>query len=115
MTNNLIRKGVDFSLIGELKKTGEYITYTPFSFLLKIYSEEPSAFFSGKVWNTALVSGGEELLGEENVAAAKAKTIEQYGNYLNNLVIFTGNRYSDILTLKTAKLAIQFLRKELAE
>lgn len=115
MTNNLIRKGVDLSLIGELKKTGEYITYTPFSFLLKIYSEEPSAFFDGKVWNTTLVSGGEELLGEENVSAAKAKTIEQYGNYLNNLVIFTENKYSDILTLKTAKLAIQFLRKELAE
>lgn len=114
MINMLIQKGVDLSSIAELKKSGEFISYTPFSFLLRIYSEEPEIFFGGKVWNTNLISGGEELLGMEIVAEAKAKIVDQYGNYLKNLIIFVDNRYSDMLTLESAKLSIQFLRKDLS-
>lgn len=114
MTNALIQKGIDLSLIGDLKKSGEYITYTPFSFLLKIYQEEPDIFFGGKVWNAMLVGGGEDLLGAEIIAQAKAKIIDQYGNYLKNLIIFVDNRYSDMLTLESAKLSIQFLRRDLS-
>ena len=114
MTNALIQKGIDLSLIADLKKSGEYIVHTPFSFLMKIYAEEPDHFFGGKVWNTTLVSGGEDLLGPENVAAAKAKILDQYGNYLKNLIIFVENRYSDMLTLESAKLSIQFLRKDMS-
>ena len=114
MTNALIQKGIDLSLIASLKSSGEYVVYAPFSFLLKIYAEEPDLFFGGKVWNTTLVSGGEDLLGPEIVAAAKAKIVDQYGNYLKNLVIFLENRYFDMLTLESAKLAIQFLRKDMS-
>lgn len=114
MTNALIQKGIDLSLIAELKKSGEYIVHTPFSFLLTIYAEEPDSFFGGNVWNTTLVSGGEDLLGPEIVAAAKAKILDQYGNYLKNLIIFVENRYSDLLTLESAKLSIQFLRKDMS-
>ena len=114
MTNALIQKGIDLSLIANLKQSGEYIIHTPFSFLLKVYAEEPDAFFGGKVWNTMLASGGEDLLGPEIVAAAKAKILDQYGNYLKNLVIFVENRYSDMLTLESAKLSIQFLRKDMS-
>ena len=114
MTNTLIQKGIDLSLIAELKKSGEYIIYTPFSFLLKVYSEEPDAFFGGRVWKTMLASGGEELLGPEIVAAAKAKILDQFGNYLKNLIIFADNRYSDMLTLESAKISILFLRKDMS-
>ena len=114
MTNVLIQKSIDLSLIAKLKESGEYIVYTPFSFLLKLYSEEPDAFFGGRVWNTMLISGGEDLLGAEIVASAKAKILDQYGNYLKNLIIFVENRYSDLLTLESAKLSIQFLRKDMS-
>lgn len=115
MTNALIQNGIDLSLIGEFKKSGEYISYTPFSFLLRVYSEEPDIFFGGRVWNTNLVVGGEDILGPEIIASARAKKIDQYGNYLKNLIIFVENRYSDMLTLKSAKISIQFLRKDLSE
>ena len=114
MTNALIQKGIDLSLIADLKKSGEYISYTPFSFLMKIYTEEPDSFFGGKVWNTTLVSGGEDLLGPDIVAVAKAKILDQYENYLKNLIIFAENRYSDMLTLESARLSIQFLRKDMS-
>lgn len=114
MTNRLIQQGVDLSLIADFKKSGEYVTYTPFSFLLTIYREEPESFFDGKVWTTALVSGGEELLGAEIIAQAKAKITDQYGNYLKSLISFVENGYSDLLTLETATLAIRFLRKDLS-
>lgn len=113
MTDALIQKGVDLSMIGKLKKSGEYITYAPFSLIQRIYQEDPDTFFGGKVWNATIANGGEDLLGPEIVAAARAKIVDQYGNYLKNLIIFVENRYSDILTLKSAKLSIQFLRKEL--
>lgn len=114
LTNNLIQKGIDLSLIGELKHSGEYITYAPFSFILKVYQEDPTTFFGGKVWTTALVCGGEDLLGPEIIAQAKEKLISQFGGYLRTLVFFSENRYSDPLTLKSAKLSIEFLRKDLA-
>ncbi len=114
MTYALIQKGIDLSHIADLKRTGEYVIYTPFSFLLKIYNEEPNHFFGGKVWNTTLIAGGEELLGPETIAAAKAKIVDQYGNYLKNLIIFLENRYSDMLTLESAKLAIHFLGKDMS-
>ncbi len=114
MSNALIQNGIDLSLIGEFKKSGEYISYTPFSFLLRVYSEEPDIFFGGRVWNTNLVGGG-DILGPEIVASARAKKIDQYGNYLKNLIIFVENQYSDMLTLKSAKISIQFLRKDLSE
>ena len=114
LTNNLIQKGIDLSLIGELKHSGEYITYAPFSFILKVYQEDPATFFGGKVWTTALVCGGEDLLGPEIIAQAKEKLISQFGGYLRTLVFFSENRYSDPLTLRSAKLSIEFLRKDLA-
>lgn len=66
------------------------------------------------MWTTALVCGGEDLLGPEIIAQAKEKLISQFGGYLRTLVFFSENRYSDPLTLKSAKLSIEFLRKDLA-
>ena len=114
LTNALIQNAIDLSSIGDLRTSGEYVLYTPFSFLQKLYEEDPEIFFGGHVWKTELIGGGEEYLGPENVAQAKAKLIDQYGNYLKNLIIFAENRYSDILTLESAKLSVQFLRKGMA-
>lgn len=114
LTNTLIQKGVDLSTIGQLKQNGDYLMYTPDSFLLKLYQEEPDIFFGGKVWKVSLAGGGEDLLGYENIARARVKLIEQYGNYLKNLIIFVENKYSDMLTLQSAALAVQFLRKEIS-
>ena len=53
-------------------------------------------------------------MGPEIIAQAKEKLISQFGGYLRTLVFFSENRYSDPLTLKSAKLSIEFLRKDLA-
>ena len=57
-----------------------------------------------------------KALNNENqiIAQAKEKLISQFGGYLRTLVFFSENRYSDPLTLKSAKLSIEFLRKDLA-
>lgn len=113
LTESLIQKGIDLSEIGELKLSGEYLRYAPFSFIDTLFQEEPDMFFGGKVWKTTLASGGEELLGHDIVAEAREKIIKQYANYLQDLIIFNENRYSDILTLQRVKLSVEFLRKDL--
>lgn len=115
MTNNLLQQGVDLSTIGNLKDSGEYLSYVPYSFLLTLYREDPDLFFGGKVWSASLASGGEDLLGVEIVAQAREKIISQYNNYLQDLVIFNENKYSDMLTLQRVKLSIEFVRKGLIE
>lgn len=113
LTDSLIQNGIDLSDIGELKANGEYLRYTPFSFIYTLFQEEPDMFFGGKVWKTSLACGGEELLGYDIVAAAREKIIRQYANYLQDLIIFNENKYSDILTLQRVKLSVEFLRKDL--
>ena len=113
LTDSLIQNGIDLSDIGELKANGEYLRYTPFSFIYTLFQEEPDMFFGGKVWKTSLACGGEELLGYDIVAEAREKIIRQYANYLQDLIIFNENKYSDILTLQRVKLSVEFLRKDL--
>lgn len=114
LTNCLIQHGVDLSKIGELKSTGEYISYAPFSFLLTIFRESPDTYFGDSgIWKVSLACGGEELLGPENVAQAREKIITQYGNYLQDVINFSENKYTDIITLQRVVLSVEFLRKGL--
>lgn len=113
LTDSLIQHGVDLSTIGYLKESGRYMEYCPYSFILTIYHEDPNMFFGGKVWNVSLASGGEELLGHDIVAQVREKIIRQYENYLQDVVIFSENKYNDMLTLQRVKLSIEFLRKGL--
>ena len=100
LTASLIQHGIDLSTIGTLKENGEYILFAPYSFLLTLYHETPDSFFGGGVWNVSLASGGEELLGSENVAHAREKI---------------DNQYSDTTTLQRVKLSVEFLQKEMVE
>ena len=113
LTDSLIQNSIDLSEIGKLKSNGEYLRYTPFSFIYTLFQEEPDMFFGGKVWKISLACGGEELLGHDIVAEARQKIIRQYENYLQDLIIFNENKYSDILTLQRVKLSVEFLRKDL--
>lgn len=115
MTNLLIGNGIDLSTIGTLKDNGKYLSYIPFSFILTLFQEDVDIFFHGKVWSTTLANGGEELLGKDVVSHAREKIVQQYKNYLEDLIIFYENKYSDMITLQHAKLAIEFLRKDLIE
>ena len=100
---------MDLSTIGELKESGDYILYTPYSFLLTLYRETPESFFGGGIWATSLASGGETLLGSDNVEKARKKILEQYSNYLEDVINFVENKYSDTLTLQRVKLSVEFL------
>lgn len=113
LTNNMIQKGVDLSSIGELKESGDYLLYTPYSFLLSLFRETPESFFGGGIWTTSLASGGESLLGSENVEKARKKILEQYFNYLQDVINFAENKYSDTLTLQRVKLSIDFLNEKM--
>lgn len=113
LTDALIQNGVDLSSIGELKSSGRYLEYCPFSFLLTLYHEDQDMFFGGKVWEVSLAKGGEELLGHDIIEQAREKIIRQYENYLQDVVIFAENKYNDMLTLQRVKLSIEFLRKGL--
>mgnify|MGYP007100772295 CR=1 FL=1 len=56
-----------------------------------------------------------KLLGYDIVAEAREKIIKQYANYIQDLLLFYENKYSDILTLERVKLSAEFLRKDLSE
>ena len=114
LTNNLIQKGVDLSSIGDLKESGEYLLYAPYSFLLSLYRQTPDSFFGGGIWMTSLAQGGEQLLGSDNVARARKKILDQYFNYLQDLIFFCENKYADTLTLKRVKLSLEFLSSKIA-
>ena len=101
--------------IGSLKENGEFLLYAPYSFLLTLYHETPDSFFGGGIWSVSLASGGEELLGSDNVARAREKIIRQYENSLQDVITFAENQYSDATTLQRVKLSIEFLRKEMVE
>lgn len=113
LTNALIQHGVDLSSIGSLKDSGKYLAYVPYSFILTLYHEDPDIFFGGKVWTTSLANGGEELLGHEIVAQAREKIISQYENYLQDVINFNENKYSDLLTLQRVRLSSEFLKRGL--
>ena len=105
--------GIDLSEIKNLKENGQYLHYTPFSFILTIYKEDPDTFFGGKVWSATLATGGEELLGIDIIQQARNKIVSQYGNYLQDVILFVDNKYNDLLTLQRVQLSIEFLRKGL--
>ena len=111
LTENLIKHGINLADIAEMRMNGSYIDYVPYSFIRNVFQENPDAFFSGGVWNVSLASGGEDLLGTENVANAREKLIRQYTNYLDDVIIFSENKYSDPVTLQRVKLSIDFLQK----
>jgi len=111
LTENLIRKGVNLADISTMRTDGSYIDYVPFSFIQNVFRENPDIFFGGGIWGTSLASGGEELLGLENVASARDKIISQYRNYLDDVITFAENKYSDPLTLQRVELSISFLQK----
>ena len=115
LTASLIQHGIDLSSIGSLKENGEFLLYAPYSFLLTLYHETPDSFFGGGIWSVSLASGGEELLGSDNVARAREKIIRQYENSLQDVITFAENQYSDATTLQRVKLSIEFLRKEMVE
>ena len=103
------------SSIGSLKENGEFLLNAPYSFLLTLYHETPDSFFGGGIWSVSLASGGEALLGSDNVARAREKIIRQYENSLQDVITFAENQYSDATTLQRVKLSIEFLRKEMVE
>ena len=73
LTASLIQHGIDLSSIGSLKENGEFLLYAPYSFLLTLYHETPDSFFGGGIWSVSLASGGEELLGSDNVHVQEKK------------------------------------------
>ena len=113
LSSSLIQNGIDLSEIKNLKENGQYLHYTPFSFILTIYKEDPDTFFGGKVWSATLATGGEELLGIDIIQQARNKIVSQYGNYLQDVILFVDNKYNDLLTLQRVQLSIEFLRKGL--
>lgn len=115
LTTNLINASADIGHISDMRENGDYLKYVPADFILTIYNENPDLFFGGKVWKISLVSGGENLLGKENIEEFRRKITEQYKNYLMDLISYTGNRYSDMITMKRVKLSIEFLQRGMVE
>lgn len=115
LTNNLLSAGVDLPEISELKENGGYLAYVPHTFIMTMFDQNPDDFFGGKVWKTSLVSGGEELLGKENIEEFRSKLIGQYRNYLQDLISYTQNKYTDTITMKRVKLSVEFLHRSMVE
>jgi hypothetical protein len=115
LTNNLINNGVELTEIVTLKDNGGYLLYVPYTFIMTMFNQNPDDFFGGKVWKTSLVSGGEEFLGKDNIEEFRNKLIGQYKNYLQDLVSYTQNKYTDTITMKRVKLSVEFLQRSMVE
>ena len=108
LTDKLIQVGVDLSEIGALKESGQFLLYAPFSFIITIFERKPDVFFDGGVWKKSLSPGNEDLLGNDVVIQARNKIIQQYHNYLQDVIIFSENKYSDQDTYRRTLSSINF-------
>lgn len=115
LTDTLIKKNIDLTTIAELKKSGEYILYAPYGFLLNLYTSSTDEFFDGGVWNKKLSSSADGLLDQEIVDHANNKIKQQYRNSLEDIVNFVRDKYDDELTLRRVQMSIEFLQTELVE
>lgn len=115
LTNNLINAGIELANLSPLIDSGEYLVFVPYTFIMTMFNQNPDDFFGGKVWKTSLISGGEELLGKENIEEFRSKLIGQYRNYLQDLISYTQNKYTDTITMKRVKLSVEFLNRSLVE
>jgi hypothetical protein len=115
LTDILIKKNIDLTSIADLKKSGEYILYAPYGFLLNLYTVTTNDFFDGGVWNKKLSSSADGLLDQEIVDHANNKIKQQYRNSLEDIINFARDKYDDELTLRRVQMSIEFLQTELVE
>lgn len=115
LTDTLIKKNIDLTTIAELKKSGEYILYAPYGFLLNLYAASTDEFFDGGVWSKKLSSSADGLLDQDIVDHANNKIKQQYRNSLEDIVNFARDKYDDELTLRRVQMSIEFLQTELVE
>jgi len=115
LTDTMIKKNIDLTTIGDLKKSGEYILYAPYGFLLNLYAASTDDFFDGGVWSKKLSSSADGLLDQEIVDHANNKIKQQYRNSLEDIINFARDKYDDELTLRRVQMSIEFLQTELVE
>lgn len=115
MTDLLIKKGVDLTQIGNMKESGEYIIYTPYDFLLSLYTSCTESFFNGGVWNVGLPNGNNGLLDKDTIEHVNNKIKQQYRNSLEDVVNFVQERYDDKIIMRRVQLSVEFLQKRLVE
>lgn len=115
LTDILIKKNIDLTSIADLKKSGEYILYAPYGFLLNLYAVSTNDFFNGGVWSKKLSSSADGLLDQEIVDHANNKIKQQYRNSLEDIINFARDKYDDELTLRRVQMSIEFLQTELVE
>lgn len=115
MTSSMLENEIDISKIGELKNSGNYLSFVPFDFLLILFNATTESFFNKGVWDVNYSLSGEDILGEEIIAGAKLKIKEQYENCLEDVINFEKNRYSDTIMIQRVKLSIEWLYKRMVE
>lgn len=115
MTETMIKKGIDIAQIGQLKDSGKYILYTPYEFLLNLYSSCTDLFFNCGIWNVTLSSAEKGLLDADVVEHINNKIKQQYRNSLEDVINFAHDKYDDTLIISRVQMSVEFLQKRLVE
>ena len=106
--NEILNNNIPISNINELKMTGGFVSYVPNEFVLHILEESPKLFFNGNYWNSHY---GESIEGfsASVIAETDSRTLQNYKNALETVVIFISNKNKNTIELKRINAALEFL------
>lgn len=112
MVNEMINAGVDISDLSNLKKSGHYVRYAPFSFIVSLFAAKPDFFFDNTVWNEPYrkIDATEEIRG-----FMQERTKALYQGCLDDLLYYLTYKNQTDFVIQKTKLAIQLLRQKVAE
>lgn len=110
----LMENGVGLDKVGELKENGGYLAYVPADFLLKVYDSSPKSFFNKNVWDVQYDIDNPDI-NEEILRETYEKTMREYKNSLESVVLFCLYPSNEPLALRKVESAIVFLENRLEE
>jgi len=107
----LIRNGVQTSLIDEFKKTGKYFAFLPSKFIPKIIEKYPENFFDGGFWNVpfSTIALPDETIQKE----VKEEILQKYLSCINDLISFRNYRTPDTLYTQKINQTLHIMNEDL--
>ena len=112
MLKNMQEDNAQISEMGALIKEGKFLFYVPPKTIISIFSTYPEKFFDGRVWDKVWSIPD---LPEESVNTAQQEIKENYLNNLEDIVSFLRHKRPSVITIRRAKLSIEFLQQNIVD
>jgi hypothetical protein len=111
MVERMLGRNLDISKLGQMKKTGEYLSYVDEETVVEIFRKSPAIFFDGGVWDVAYA--GITDLPEPVLREVQNRVIAKYINCLDDCAGFLGYDTPENLISQRARASVNFLLQRL--